>query len=542
MIQPAEKLRVLLVEDDDSVALLIKAFIENCGHQVEHVTTGEAAVASYAESPPDMVLMDLVMKGIGGIGATRQIKAIRSGFWVPLIIMTALNSDADIIRGLEAGADEYLTKPLNLDVLCARMRAMQRIAGVQKALSGVLANATDGIVLINAEGTIFSFNHAARKIFGYQLNEVLGQNVRMLMPAPHRARHDGYLQHFLRTREPKVMGQSRRLEGVRKNGKVFPMQLGVSSAMTPEGEIFIGLIQDLSEVVAGQEAQVDLQRKLAAAREQALQSERTASLGYLASGIAHEMNTPLGYVQSNLGSLRAYTGDLLRLAEQLAALAGTLPPEAAAEVTRLCKMVDLDYLRTDLPKLADEMQTGLKKIQHVVSSLRDVMRPGEPTYQRIDLAQSVESALALLHGRFAPGLRIERDFGDEIAWVDCAPAELGQVLLSLLQNALQASGEAMGRGAGAAGPMISLRLCGDPEYVTLTVGDNGPGIAPEDLPHIFDPLFTTRAVGEGRGLGLYIAAGIARQHGGQITVDSLPGQGSRFTLWLPRIRASGDPA
>jgi two-component system NtrC family sensor kinase len=533
MIQPFAKLRVLLVEDDRAMALPLKMFIENAGHEVVHVTTGEAAVACYGESPPDMVLMDLIMPGIGGVRATRQIKAVNVGRWVPLIIMTSLASDADIIKGLEAGADEYLTKPLNFDVLGARMRAMQRIAGMQKALSEVLANVTDGIVLINAQGRIQSFNHAARKIFGYQPNEVLGQNVSLLMPAPHRAQHDGYLQRFMTTREPRVMGQSRRLEGVRKNGTVFPMRLGVSSVMSPDGEIFIGLIHDLSEEVANHEMQTELSRKLAAAREQALQSERTASLGYLSAGIAHEMNSPLGYVQSNLGSLRACAGDLLRLAEQISALGPTLPPEVAAEVARLCKGVDLDYLRCDLPRLADEMQTGLKQIQHVVSSLRDVMRPGEPDYQRVDLAQSVASALALLHGRFAPGLTIERDFGDEPAWVECSPAELGQVLLSLLQNAVQATGE---------GGTISLRLCGDPEYVTLTIADSGAGIAPEILPHIFDPFFTTRPVGEGKGLGLYIAAGIARRHGGQITVDSPPGQGSRFTLWLPRIRASGDPA
>lgn len=530
MIQPAAKLRVLLVEDTLSVALPLKQFIEESGHQVVHVTTGEAAIERYRESLPDMVLMDLVMPGMGGIEATRQIKAIRSGRWIPLIIMTGLDGDENIITGLNAGADEYLTKPLNLDVLGARMRAMQRIASMQKALSDVLASATDGIVLINPKGLIISFNRAAQEMFGYSPKEVLGENVKMLMPAPHRAQHDGYLHNFMTTREPKIIGRSRRLEGVRKNGTVFPMQLGVSCITTPEGEIFIGFIHDLSEEVAHQEAQADLSRRLAASREQALQSERTASMGYLAAGIAHEMNTPLGYVLSNLGTLSKYADDLLVLVDQLSVLGAELSPTRAAEVSRLRAAVDLDFLQSDLPSLVGEVQSGLKQMQHVVGSLREVMRPGEPEHQRINLVQSLEGALAMLHGRFSPNLKIERDYVDAAAWVECAPAELGQVLLALLQNAVQAT---------ALSGTINLNLTGTADDITLKVSDSGLGISPENLPHIFDPFFTTRAVGEGKGLGLYIATRITREYGGTLTVDSKLGQGSCFTLRLPRVRNLG---
>ena len=529
MIQPAARLRVLLVEDSTATALPLQAFIEASGHLVTHVTTGEAALASYRESPPDMVLMDLIMPGIGGIEATRQIKAIRTERWVPLIIMTALDSDADVIVGLEAGADEYLTKPLNFKVLGARMRAMQRIAGMQKALADVLANVTDGIVLINPQGRIFSFNRAAQIMFGYHPSEVIGENVSVLMPAPHRTQHDGYLKRFMMTREPKVIGQSRRLEGMRRNGTVFPLQLGVSNIMTPDGEVFIGLIHDLSEEVAHQEIQRKLNMELDAAREQALLSERTAALGHFAAGIAHELNTPLGYLQSNLNILSTYATDLLRLSEQLVTVNTGLDKgphvERSADINRLLKAVDFDYLKDDIPKLNKEMQSGLKRMSHIVDSLRDVLRPGEPDLQKIDLRQSVESALTLLHGRFAPGLMIERDYGNRPASVDCTPAELGQVLINLLQNAIQAAG---------ANGTISIRLRDDPTEVRLSIADNGPGIAPEHLPHLFNPFFTTRPLGEGKGLGLYVAAGIVKRHGGQIDVDSTPGKGSRFTVSLPR--------
>lgn len=219
------------------------------------------------------------------------------------------------------------------------------------------------------------------------------------------------------------------------------------------------------------------------------------------------------------------------LVDQLTVLGAELPPARAAEISRLCAAVDLDFLRSDLPSLVGEVQSGLKQMQYVVSSLRDVMRPGEPELQRINLVQSLEGALAMLHGRFSPNLTIERDYVDAAAWVECAPAELGQVLLALLQNAVQAT---------ALSGTINLNLTSTADDIKLKVSDSGVGIAPENLPHIFDPFFTTRAVGEGKGLGLYIAARITREYGGTLTVDSRLGQGSCFTLILPRVRKPGD--
>lgn len=530
MIHPAAKLRVLLVEDSISTALPIIAFIESGGHLVTHVTTGEAALASYLETSPDMVLMDLIMPGMGGVEATRQIKAFRTKRWVPLIIMTALDSNEDVIVGLEAGADEYLTKPINLNVLGSRMRAMQRIAGMQKTLADVIANVTDGIILINPQGLVLSFNRAAEDIFGYSASEVIGENVSMLMPEPHRMQHDGYIKRFLTSREPRIIGSSRRVEGLRKDGTLFPLQLGISNIMTPDGEIFVGLVHDNSEEVAHRELQAELYKELAAAREQALQKERTAAFGHLAAGIAHEINTPLGYVQSNIRALSIYASDLLSLSEQLAREISESGLVESAKTKHLLKEFDLAYLKDDIPKLSQEVESGLGHISQIVESLRDVLRPGEHEIQRLDLGQSVNSALILLGGRIAPGLTIRRDFGIEPAWVLCSPSDVGQILINLLLNAIQA--------AGADG-IVEVRLHGDGDRVRITISDNGPGIAAENLPYIFNPFFTTREVGDGKGLGLYVASGLARRHGGQIQVDSAPGKGSSFTVSLLRTNGAG---
>jgi two-component system NtrC family sensor kinase len=307
------------------------------------------------------------------------------------------------------------------------------------------------------------------------------------------------------------------------------MKLGISNVMTPDGEVFIGLVHDNSDEVAHHEAQAALTEALVVAREEALQSERSAAFAHLAAGIAHEMNTPLGFVQSNIKVLSIYAADLLNLCEQLSAQRSGLLPTESASTDRLLKDIDLAYLKDDIPKLSQEVQTGLERIGYIVDSLRDVLRPGEPESQRVELGQSMDSALTLLHGRFAPGLTIERDYGNQPVWIECSPSDIGQVLLNLLQNAIQA--------AGSDGT-IGVRLRSDTEQVMITIADSGPGISAENLPHIFNPFFTTRQVGDGQGLGLYVAAGLVRRHGGRIEVDSIPGNGSRFTVRLSRTNVA----
>lgn len=240
------RLHVLLVEDSSAMAAPIMFFLEQGGHRVTHVTSGEAAVDAYGTQNFDMVLMDVVMPGIGGIEATRRIKAIRTERWVPLIMTTSLSAEDDLIAGLNAGADDYLFKPLHLDVLEARMRSLQRIVAMQTTLAALVDNVIESIVRINSRGIIQTFNNAAECIFGYTAAEALGRNVSMLMPTPYAENHDNYLSRYLATRDPHIIGHGRRVVGRRKNGETFPAHLGVTEVITPEGLSFIGLIRDLS--------------------------------------------------------------------------------------------------------------------------------------------------------------------------------------------------------------------------------------------------------------------------------------------------------
>ncbi len=236
-----------MVDDNRAVSLPVMEFLREQGHEVAFVQDGAAAVAAYQSGLPDLVLMDVVMPNMDGIEATRRIKALDCTRWVPVLLMTSLSSKDEILAGFDAGADEYLIKPIDFDVLNARMHSMQRIVTMQDSLQGILDNVYDAILTIDEAGIIQKFNAAAERIFGYVAAEVIGSNVRKLMPSPYTEEHDDYLARYLLERSPRIIGIGRTVQGRRKSGEVFPMRLAVTEIRLNTGYQFIGLVSDLSE-------------------------------------------------------------------------------------------------------------------------------------------------------------------------------------------------------------------------------------------------------------------------------------------------------
>lgn len=251
----AEKiLRVLVADDIASNRTIVGAFLAHLDCVPLFAEDGVEAVDIFRRESPDVVLMDLMMPRMDGFEAIRQIRAIAGDHWVPIIILSALSGEGDIVHGLDIGADDYLAKPLSFPVFSARFKALRRLLDMQRRLSGSLeqvravANGViDGIISADVEGTILSVNRAASQIFGYTASEMVGHNLRMLMPSPAREAHDGYMERYVDTGQKRVIGQIRELEAVRKDGTVFPIELGVSDLQLPNRRMFIGVIRDVSE-------------------------------------------------------------------------------------------------------------------------------------------------------------------------------------------------------------------------------------------------------------------------------------------------------
>jgi len=240
-------MHILFAEDTRSMALPVILFLESKGYRVTHVPDGSSAVDAFQELAPDLVLLDVVMPRMDGIEATRRIKRAGDSRWTPVVLMTSLSEADEIIEGLDAGADDYLIKPIVLGVLEARIRSMQRIAVIQQSLEAILDNVYEGIITIDEKGAIQSYNSAAERIFGYKPHEVQGRNVKCLMPEPFASEHDGYLVRYQKERTPRVIGIGRKVKGRRKNGEVFPMRLAVTEIRDHGAQGYVGVVSDISE-------------------------------------------------------------------------------------------------------------------------------------------------------------------------------------------------------------------------------------------------------------------------------------------------------
>lgn len=246
-------MRILFAEDSKAITKLVVTFLEREGHSVTHVDNGLSAVHAFAETFPDLVLMDIVMPVMDGIEATRQIKALAGKRWIPVMLMTSLAAHDQVVEGMRVGADDYLIKPIVPEVLQARIQSMERIATMQDSLFGILDNVYEGVLTIDKQGHIQSYNRAAESIFGHTAKEVMGRNVNMLMPEPYAAEHDGYLSRYQREGTPHVIGIGRKVRGLRKNGDTFPMRLAVTEVRRGLEPVFIGLVSDISNEEAARE-------------------------------------------------------------------------------------------------------------------------------------------------------------------------------------------------------------------------------------------------------------------------------------------------
>jgi two-component system NtrC family sensor kinase len=280
-----------------------------------------------------------------------------------------------------------------------------------------------------------------------------------------------------------------------------------------------------------QARQEELINKLGLAQSQLLQSEKMASIGVLAAGVAHEINNPVGFVNSNLGTLQRYSQDMFFLLDAYEARAASLSPADQQELNRLKLQVDAAYLREDFGNLLAESLEGLDRVKRIVKDMKDFSHVDGGGLQQANLEAGLDSTLNVVWNEIKYKADVVKEYG-QIPEIACFPSQLNQVFMNLLVNAAHAI-EGRGR--------ITVRTGHDREQIWVEVEDTGQGIAAAHLSRIFEPFFTTKPVGQGTGLGLSLSYGIVQKHGGMIEVRSEPGAGTVFRVVLPK-QAAGAPA
>jgi two-component system sensor kinase FixL len=363
----------------------------------------------------------------------------------------------------------------------------------QAHLQSILDTVPEATVVIDERGIMQSFSVAAERLFGYTSDEAIGQNVKILMPAPYREAHDGYLARYMRTGERRIIGIGRVVVGMRKDGSTFPMELAVGEMNSGNQRFFTGFIRDLTE------------RQKTEARLQELQSElvhisRLTAMGEMASTLAHELNQPLSAIANYLKGSR-------RMLE-------------AADDERSA------ILRDVFDKASDQaMRAG-----QIIRRLRDFVSRGESERRVESITKLVEEASALaLVGVKDRGIKVRFQFDPSVDLVLADRVQIQQVLLNLIRNAMDAMEDSADRDL-----MISVMPEGR-RNVRVSVADTGAGLSPDVAEQLFQPFITTKR--HGMGVGLSISRTIVEAHGGRIWAEPSPPVGTVFNFTLTAVNA-----
>jgi PAS domain S-box-containing protein len=277
--------------------------------------------------------------------------------------------------------------------------------------------------------------------------------------------------------------------------------------------------------------------KLKAAQSQLIHSEKLASLGTLAAGMAHEINNPLAFASNNVAVLERELTGILAILERYRAgwdLLQQGKPELAAEIAQLEGQIDLPYLQENLLGMTQSASKGLKRVAQTVQNLRGFAQLDRAEIGEIDVNLALDQSLSMLGDLLTRNqIEVVRRFAD-LPPLECAPAHINQVFLNFLMNAMQAI-ETCGRASGR----LEVITGRSGELILVELADDGCGIPPEILPRIFDPFFTTKPIGRGTGLGLSLSHGIIAEHGGRVDVETEVGSGTRFRIQIPIRRHAG---
>ena len=371
-----------------------------------------------------------------------------------------------------------------------RSAAEQALERRERHLQSILDTVPDAMIVIDERGIVISFSAAAERLFGYREAEVLGRNVSMLMPNPDRDRHDSYLERYLATGIPHIIGIGRIVTGLRSDGSTFPMKLSVGEALSNEQRLFTGFVQDLTEVR-------DFEARVEQLKSELIHVSRLSAMGTMASTLAHELNQPLTAISSYA--------------------------EAAASIMEEPETADPAIMR----EILSEMSAQSLRAGSIVKRLREFVARGETAKTIEDLPKLVNEAGALaLVGSRERGIVTQFDFAPDATPVLADRVQIQQVLINLIRNAIEAM---------EASETRRLRLSTAREgeaMVKVVVADTGPGIAPEMADRLFDAFASTKS--DGMGLGLSICRTIVEAHGGRIKAMPEPGGGTRFEFTLPR--------
>ncbi len=561
--RPGGKARILLVEDSETQALELRLFLESHGFSVSRYATAETALDALNEAQPDLVVADYHLPGMNGDELIRQMRLSLRTRALPVLMLTGGSGGER--QGLESGADAYLPKSADRDLMILRIRALlrERRAGGDEN-PGAAAFRRGRILVVDASATYRTFLAGVLGQNGHRVSVADGAEAALAaLDAPDAGFDCVTIDLLAHTYDGLALCREigRRREGVAGAGfhlvaitgsdpaKDFLVEAFAAGAddvvsksdaevlaLRVRGFVRRRLLEEDDRRIAGEfgdreraveraraeaeaaaararladaleQANSDLaeaNRRLTDAQAKLVQAAKMASLGELVAGIAHEINNPLAFILAHQGTVERLLGEM-PLSE---------PDLASRSIEKARSRVG-------------SMRLGLVRIQELVLNLRKFSRLDEGERALVNVPEAIETVLALIQHKLGERIAVERILEGRPE-IHCTPALLNQVVMNILGNAADAMPE---------GGTIRVATRSAEDLDEIRISDTGPGI-PEDLREkIFEPFFTTKPVGAGTGLGLAIAYSVVQAHSGSLTVETAPGGGACFVIGIPRQTA-----
>lgn len=464
-------------------------------------------------------------------------------FMAPINLLTKaavdIAQDGSLNRHVEwQSKDEIGVLANSFNTMLSRLICTHRELIYERSyVDNILLSLADMLVVTDTIGIITRVNISCQDRLKYHYSDIVGRPIGVLFKEG-----DALISSIVGNIDQADVVHNVETTMLTSNRLEIPVMISVAVIKDENVQVPCDLVFIAKDITERKRAEAELRcqheelqesnRRLEQANNQLLQSEKLAAIGQLAAGVAHEINNPIGYVNSNLATLELYVGNLLHIVNVYIEAEPLLKEHRGAleAIRNIKESMDLDYLKKDLIELLRESREGMMRVKEIVADLKSFSRVDSQELQWCDLHMGMDATLNIVHNELKYKVTLIKEYGD-IPDVECNLGQINQVFMNLLVNAAQAIED---RGT------VWIRTGTEGGWVRIEIEDTGKGIPPEHLNRIFEPFFTTKPIGKGTGLGLSLSYGIIEKHGGHFEVDSTVGKGTRFRIWLPHRTPSAN--